>query len=1178
MSDTGAAPAADPSTNNGDATLVLPFPSLPALHASHLDLIRRQREGGTPPEFLTDVSAFIQRGSATGVLLDADADRETAQGLLDYWATIFYRAGYEPPDATLAEFDPDLAPVLDDALCPYVGLDAFREADYAIFFGRQRMIDEIVERLREHRLVAVIGPSGSGKSSVVSAGVIPARRDGALPGSEQWHAYPPIVPGATPLASLARLFAPPDAAPGWADEQVAQLQRERAHLAELVEQAGGGTVVLCVDQFEEVFTLCEDEHERDAFIGNLLNLIDRPGAQHSVILTMRSDFEAFVAREPALQERFAEGRVTATPLSAAELREAIERPALKVGLKFEDGVIDALLHDLLGEPAALPLLQFTLLKLWEHRSRNRVTKEAYQRLGGGRLALARSADEFYAGLIPEEQVTARRILLRMIRPGEGLEVTSNRIRRSALYRENEARDRIDRVLEKLIRARLVRTSGGDTPGDEQIEVAHEALVRNWPTLVDWLEDERSALSVRRRLETKAAEWVRLGRGNSGLLDREQLREAEHWLASSEAEYLGFDPTLPELVVFSRAAIEEAEQEQELARQRELEQARALAEEQQRRAEAERLRAETETRTAKRLTWMFRALAILALIAFASAILAISQAVKAVSASREAVDRATDLQTAIANANTANAVAVQNAQVADQNRQIAEKNAQVAQTNLAAAQTAEATANDLRNKEAQRRRGERAELLAAVAQAVMPSRPQLSLLLGVEGYRVQHDEQPPEASLPSVLDSLTKTLVQLGAPTRGLPGHAGKITAVSISADGARMLSGDDQGAVRYWDLTADRPADQPITLPGTGAPIVAVAFTPDRKLLIAAGNDGTIHVWGSDGQAAPRDLAGPPNPSHMVVSPDGAWLAVSGASAQPYLWRLANPDAAPLKLTGHTQNITDVAFSGDSRLIMTSSADGTAKLYNLAASSPERPSGFVFARQNSPELSAAVLSQDGRWAVTAASDGALHVWTVANNGFSRGPQILNAGTVTTLAIDPASRWVVVGGGDGRLRLWRLGGGTTPQFTLAGHTGPITAISFSADGSRMASSSADGTALIWNLGSPADPPRALRAHEGSVNALALSADGARLATGGDDKLARDWDLAAAPPAADNLPQDAVALAALACRSAGRDLTPDEWAQYFPGQQARKTCGEYSNHHSIERYDRSSFSSYRIQIRN
>src|SRR5581483_4650169 len=175
-------------------------------------------------------------------------------------------------------------------------------------------------------------------------------------------------------------------------------------------------------------------------------------------------------------------------------------------LKFEDGVVDALLHDLLGEPAALPLLQFTLLKLWEHRSRNRVTKEAYQRLGGGRLALARSADEFYAGLIPEEQVTARRILLRMIRPGEGLEVTSNRIRRAALYRENEAHDRIDRVLEKLIRARLVRTSGGDTPGDEQIEVAHEALVRNWPTLVDWLEDERSALSVRRRLETKEAEW------------------------------------------------------------------------------------------------------------------------------------------------------------------------------------------------------------------------------------------------------------------------------------------------------------------------------------------------------------------------------------------------------------------------------------------------------------------------------------------------------------------------------------------------------------------------------------------------------------------------------------------------------------------------------------------------
>jgi WD40 repeat protein len=1159
MSDNGAAPAAGPIGSDGLAALVAPFPNLPALHATHLDLVRRQRELGAPPEFLAEASSFIQRGSATGVLLDAETDRETAQGLLDYWSTILFRAGYEPPDATLAEFDPNLAPELDDALCPYVGLDAFREGDHAIFFGRQRTVAEIVALLADRRLVAVVGPSGSGKSSVVRAGVIPALRDGALPGSAQWRSYPPIVPGANPLTSLARLLAPPDAGDTWADQQVAAMLSSPGHLAKLVAALGDTPALICVDQFEELFTLCEDERERDAFIDNLIDLSDRPDVSHCVILTMRSDFEAFVAREPALQERFAAGRVPLTPLSAAELREAIERPALKVGLKFEDGVIDALLHDLLGEPAALPLLQFTLLKLWENRARNRVTYEAYQRLGGGRLALARSADEFYAGLIPEEQVTARRILLRMIRPGEGLEVTSNRIRRAALYRANEAHDRIDRVLDKLIRARLVRVSGTGAD-DQQIEVAHEALVRNWPTLVDWLEDERSALSTRRRLEAKAAEWIRLGRGSSGLLDLEQLREAEHWLASSDAEYLGFDPGLPELVVFSRAAIEEAEQEHELIRQRELQQARALAEEQQARAEAERQRAEAERKRAeleersnRRLTWLFRALAVMAIVAFLSAILALYQAARAVAARGEAVNKAADLQTAVANANTANAIAVKNAQVADGNRQVAESNAQVAQSNLTVAQTAEAVANDLKNKEAQRRRAERAELLAAVSRAVLPARPQLSLLLGVEGYRVQHDEQPPEATQPAVLTSLRQTLAQIGAPTRGLPGHPGKITAVAIRPDGKAMLSGDDQGEVWVWNLAAEDPNTQLISLPGTSAPIVMVGFAQNGALLIATGTDGVVHIWGTTNGATPRDLAGPPNPNHVIVSPDGAWLAASGDSAQPYVWRLANLGAPPLRLAGHTGAVTDLAFSGDSRLIMTSSADGTAKLYNLASSNPERQASFVFARQNSPGLTAAAISPDGRWAVTAASDGALHVWTIANNAFSRGPQILNAGSVTALAIDPRSRWVVAGGGDGRLRLWGLGGGATPQFELAGSSGPIAAVAFSADGARMAAASADGTALVWSLANPADPPRELRAHEGGLNAIALSDDGARLVTGGDDQIARDWDLAAAPVTAASLPQDAAALAALACRTAGRELTSDEWAQYFPGQQQRKTCG-------------------------
>jgi uncharacterized protein YpmB len=197
-----------------------------------------------------------------------------------------------------------------------------------------------------------------------------------------------------------------------------------------------------------------------------------------------------------------------------------------VGLKFEEGLVDKLVGDVLGEPAALPLLQFTLLKLWENREHNRVTWEAYRQLGGGRLALARSADEFYNKLIPQEQYTVKRILLRMVRPSDGLEVTSNRIPRKELYRSGEATDQIDIALAKLIKERLVRLTMGDTPENTQVEIAHEALIRNWPRLVEWLDQERINIRQRLRLTATAEQWQLRKRDRSILMRGDLLKEVQ----------------------------------------------------------------------------------------------------------------------------------------------------------------------------------------------------------------------------------------------------------------------------------------------------------------------------------------------------------------------------------------------------------------------------------------------------------------------------------------------------------------------------------------------------------------------------------------------------------------------------------------------------------------------------
>jgi energy-coupling factor transporter ATP-binding protein EcfA2 len=592
------------------------YQSLAALRADHADLIKERRQGGVTPAFLEKVAALVRYGKQIGTLLDAHKDRQAAQSILDYWDHVLRRENYETVDPTLLEFDLSLAPELDDDQCPFLGLYAFQEENRSLFFGRQRIIDVLIDHLQTNCLLPVVGPSGSGKSSLILAGLLPQLKGGAIKESENWRYYPPFVPGSNPLAKLAGAIRPDGSdKDAWVEEQQAHLLADPAHLTRLIDEqqstASGDeqATVLIIDQFEEAFTLCLDQKIRHAFIDNLTHLVQATGSKHMVILTMRTDFEPRMPQLTEFYPLFEQTLVRVTPLDAGELREAIERPAERVGLIFEDGVVKGLLEDVLGEPAALPLLQFTLLKLWENRQRNRITLDMYHNLGGGRLTLANSADELYESLIPQDQVTVRRILLHMVRPTEGLEVTSSRIRRDVLYQRSEARDRVDHVLDKLIEARLVRLTVGDESSDAQVEVAHEALVRNWPRLVGWIEDEREQMRRRLRLTTAAEQWQALDKDPSTLWRGRMLHEALelHDLNILEKQFL------------------EAGKAAELADLKEKEEARQaliLAEEQERRAW--RQRAEEQARAATRLRWLTAALIISLLMTVVAALWALGQ--------------------------------------------------------------------------------------------------------------------------------------------------------------------------------------------------------------------------------------------------------------------------------------------------------------------------------------------------------------------------------------------------------------------------------------------------------------------------------------------------------------------------------------------------------------------------
>jgi len=514
------------------------FPSHTTLRSEHLELLKTFTSGGETASHAPQIKDFIQRGVATGAILDSDADRQSAQSVLDYWDTRLYRLTSEEVESSLADFDPSLAPKLEDALCPYVGLEPFSEAKQDAFFGRQTLAAELVERLKKERMLIVVGSSGSGKSSLVRAGLLPAMKKGAFP-PEKWQYLPPIVPGADPQIAL----------------------------PELLKQGLGGDLVIVVDQFEEVFTLATEEESRQVE-QMLMELIENPDHEHRIILTLRTDFVSQMARlEKLNQEKY---KAYVPPLAAAELREAIQAPADRIGLKFEDGIVDSLLNEILGEPAALPLLQFTLLRLWEKRDHNRITWKAYDELGRGRKALENSATEFYEKTLKtkEQQDVAKEILLRMVRPGEGLEVTSNRVQRKELLFKNYAADRVEDVLNRFEKAHLLRVTPGKTRDEDWIEVAHEALIRNWSKLGEWLETERVRLQERSRLRAAAELWQERGRDASLLYRGAVLEEAakfEH-LNDTEAAFMR-----------TSLAVKRADEEAaEAARLREIQEAKRTA--------------------------------------------------------------------------------------------------------------------------------------------------------------------------------------------------------------------------------------------------------------------------------------------------------------------------------------------------------------------------------------------------------------------------------------------------------------------------------------------------------------------------------------------------------------------------------------------------------------------------
>ncbi|HSK55649.1 MAG TPA: BTAD domain-containing putative transcriptional regulator, partial [Jiangellales bacterium] len=369
-------------------------------------------------------------------------------------------------------------------VCPYKGLAHYEPEDAPYYAGRERQVAQLVARVVDARMLAVVGASGSGKSSAVRAGLLAAVRAGTLPGSQAWRTV---------------LTRPTRGRPEPAEEGVRTL--------------------LVVDQLEELYTAV-DGADRDAYVEWLASEAERPGT--TVVVVVRSDYFAMAAAERRLAPLLADDTVIVGEMTPEELRQAIERPATAAGLELEPGLVDRVLHDVGGEPGALPLVSTALVSLWERRDGRRLTLTAYVEVGGVHSSVARLAEAAYGRMTPEQQLVTRRILLRLAATGEGGEPVRRRVPLDEVARDGDTDART--VLDILAASRLVTVS------DAHAEVAHEALLRAWPRLAEWLAEDEAGRRLRQHLSPAALDWDARGRDPGELYRGPRLTTALAWHA------------------------------------------------------------------------------------------------------------------------------------------------------------------------------------------------------------------------------------------------------------------------------------------------------------------------------------------------------------------------------------------------------------------------------------------------------------------------------------------------------------------------------------------------------------------------------------------------------------------------------------------------------------------------
>ncbi len=507
------------------------------------------------------------RSGERSINISGDAFKSTFVSGNNNIVVVYYQSRLEASASDPLAFLPStLAPN------PYRGLLAFQPEDAERFFGREKQVELLWQKFRQlheesavgettRRLLTVLGPSGSGKSSLVRAGLIPELAHRPLPGRERMQ-IGVVKPDAQPLESLALVLA------RMATGEGSPVAKTREFAGELKLSNGGrfdglrrvvkalprtdaSALVVVVDQFEETFSLCKDSAEQTAFIENLLEAASDPGGTVSVVLCLRSDFLGAAQRYPELSRVVAQNNLIIPAMSSEELRQAIECPAKRAGRPLDRATVNLLIDQTGGREGALPLLQFALLRIWEGLVVNKEPGVTLEEIGGIGGSLAGEAERIYNKLDPGDQNIARRLFLGLVQLGEGTKDTRRRIEIAKLVSSQDEPERVRRVIARFCDpgVRLVTLSSSGA-GEETAEVTHETIFEHWSLLQEWLSDQRDALSEQRKIEASAEEWKKKGRHSGYLLQGWALKDAERY-QKEKAEDLPLSSMTTEFIKKSR---------------------------------------------------------------------------------------------------------------------------------------------------------------------------------------------------------------------------------------------------------------------------------------------------------------------------------------------------------------------------------------------------------------------------------------------------------------------------------------------------------------------------------------------------------------------------------------------------------------------------------------------------